>query len=86
MSDKKDFFNGCLNGNWVEFEVKETKTNAVSDEDGVVAKATNRKDLETLLAELSEIKSSFERIEDNRIRLNNLMKFYKGDSILINTF
>ena len=65
--DKRDFFNGCFPGNWVEAEVMTTK------------QEQQRKDVATLLAELEEIKNSFEKIEEKKIRLQNLMKFYRGE-------
>jgi len=38
-----------------------------------------RKDLATLLQELSEIKQNIERVEEKQFRLANLMKFYTGE-------
>ena len=68
---KKDFFNGCFPANWVEVEAKEI----VREED----KIQHRKDVATLLAELEEIKNGFERLEEKKIRLQNLMMFYRGE-------
>lgn len=65
--DKKDFFNGCFPGNWVEADIKQEK------------QEQQRKDVATLLAELEEIKNGFERIQEKQIRLQNLMKFYRGE-------
>ncbi len=65
--NKKDFFNGCFPGNWVEVEVKEE------------AKEQQRKDVATLLAELEEIKNGFEKLQEKQIRLQNLMNFYRGE-------
>ena len=72
--NKRDFFNGCFPSNWVEVEVEpkveksEQQTNSYQ-----------RKDVATLLAELEDIKNAFERIEEKKIRLQNLMMFYRGD-------
>lgn len=38
-----------------------------------------RKDLATLLGELEEIKQNIEVVEEKRLRLANLVKFYSGD-------
>ncbi len=65
--NKRDFFNGCFPGNWVEAEIKKEN------------KEQQRKDVATLLAELEEIKNGFERIQEKQIRLQNLMKFYRGE-------
>lgn len=69
---KKDFFNGCFPANWVEVNV--TKENKEE-----VKKEQQRKDVATLLAELEEIKNGFEKIEEKKLMLQNLMKFYRGE-------
>lgn len=69
---KKDFFNGCFPANWVEID-----TNAAVQEE--VKKEQQRKDVATLLAELEEIKNGFEKLEEKKLRLQNLMKFYRGE-------
>lgn len=66
---KRDFFNGCLPGNWVEADMNKN----------IINKQEQRKDVATLLAELEEIKNHFEKLEEKKIRLQNLMRFYKGD-------
>ena len=38
-----------------------------------------RKNLATLLGELEEIKKNIEVVEEKRLRLANLVKFYSGD-------
>lgn len=68
---KKDFFNGCFPANWVEVETKDKVREEV--------KTIQRKDVATLLAELEEIKNGFERLEEKKIRLQNLMNFYRGE-------
>ncbi len=69
MSNRRDFFNGCLPGNWTEAEVNKEEQK----------EERQRKDLATLLAELEEIKNGFEKIQEKQIRLQNLMKFYRGE-------
>lgn len=72
MDNRRDFFNGCLPGNWTEADVNTTKKEEKREE-------RQRKDLATLLAELEEIKNGFEKIQEKQIRLQNLMKFYRGE-------
>lgn len=72
--DKRDFFNGCFPANWVEVEPKTEKVEVHSDK--------HRKDVATLLAELEDIKNTFERIEEKKIRLQNLMRFYRGELLV----
>lgn len=67
MSNRKDFFNGCFPANWVEVDIKDKE------------EIHQRKDVATLLAELEEIKNGFEKIQEKQIRLQNLMKFYRGE-------
>ena len=69
MNNRRDFFNGCLPGNWTEAEVNKEEQK----------EERQRKDLATLLAELEEIKKGFEKIQEKQIRLQNLMKFYRGE-------
>ena len=69
MNNRHDFFNGCLPGNWTEAEVNKKEQK----------EERQRKDLATLLAELEEIKNGFEKIQEKQIRLQNLMKFYRGE-------
>ncbi len=69
MNNRRDFFNGCLPGNWTEAEVNKEEQK----------EERQRKDLATLLAELEEIKNGFEKIQEKQIRLQNLMKFYRGE-------
>lgn len=71
MDNKKDFFNGCFPGNWVEVDLKK--------EEIVQKQEQQRKDVATLLAELEEIKNGFEKLQEKQIRLQNLMQFYRGE-------
>ncbi len=71
MDNRRDFFNGCLPGNWTEAEVSKSEIKEKEER--------QRKDLATLLAELEEIKNGFEKIQEKQIRLQNLMKFYRGE-------
>ena len=69
MNNRRDFFNFFLPGNWTEAEVNKEEQK----------EERQRKDLATLLAELEEIKNGFEKIQEKQIRLQNLMKFYRGE-------
>lgn len=68
---KKEFFNGCFPADWVEVDTKTEKEE--------VKQIQQRKDVATLLAELEEIKNVFEKLEEKKLRLQNLMKFYRGE-------
>ena len=93
MSNKKDYFNNCFSPNWIEvdletvdrqqkevIEVSESDYNLVRTykrKDSLENK--QRKDLNTLLRELDEIKQNIERVAEKQHRLANLMSFYTGD-------
>ena len=71
--DKRRFMDGCFCGNWVDVEVKKDS----GEQHGDYSERT-RKDLQTLLEELEEIKKNFERITEKQIFLDNLVKFNEG--------
>lgn len=77
MSNKKDFKNGCFSPNWVEVNLEEVKTQQVTKEERLESK--RRKDLNTLLKELDEIKQNIERVAEKQHRLANLSAFYSGE-------
>ena len=93
MSNKKDYLNKCFSPNWIEvdletvdrqqkevIEVSESDYNLVRTykrKDSLENK--QRKDLNTLLRELDEIKQNIERVAEKQHRLANLMSFYTGD-------
>ena len=93
MSNKKDYFNKCFSPNWIEvdletvdrqqkevIEVSESDYNLVRTyerKDSLENK--QRKDLNTLLRELDEIKQNIERVAEKQHRLANLMSFYTGE-------
>ena len=93
MSNKKDYLNRCFSPNWIEvdletvdrqqkevIEVSESDYNLVRTykrKDSLENK--QRKDLNTLLRELDEIKQNIERVAEKQHRLANLMSFYTGD-------
>ena len=93
MSNKKDYLNKCFYPNWIEvdldsvnrqqkevLEVSETDENLVRTyERKDNLETRQRKDLDTLLKELDEIKQNIERVAEKQHRLKNLMSFYTGE-------
>lgn len=76
MSEKKDYLNKCFSPNWIEVDLEEVQRQQVVRE---VTLETRRKDLDTLLRELDEIKQNIERAAEKQHRLANLMGFYTGE-------
>ena len=94
MSNKKDYFNKCFSPNWIEVDLEtvdrqqkevtqtgnESYKNVSTYENREVRlEERRRKDLNTLLRELEEIKQNIERVAEKQHRLANLMSFYTGD-------
>ena len=66
--NKRHYMDGCLCGNWVDVEVNED-SQASSFEHNY-----QRKDLQTLLDELEEIKRNIERIAEKERILEDLLR------------
>ena len=93
MTNKKDYLNKCFSPNWIEINLETIqdpqKEVIVVSNAGNESVDTNerkesletrkRKDLETLLKELEQIKQNIERVAEKQHRLANLMSFYTGD-------
>ena len=93
MSNKKDYLNKCFSPNWIEvdletvdrqqkevIEVSESDYNLVRTQERKDSlENKRRKDLNTLLRELDEIKQNIERVAEKQHRLANLMSFYTGE-------
>ena len=93
MSNKKDYLNKCFSPNWIEvdletvdrqtkevIEVSKSDYNLVhTNERKESLETRRRKDLNTLLRELDEIKQNIERVAEKQHRLKNLMSFYSGE-------
>lgn len=92
MSNKKDYLNKCFSPNWIEVDLEtvnrqQKEVNEVSESDNLVRtherkeslETRRRKDLNTLLRELDEIKQNIERVAEKQHRLANLMSFYNGE-------
>lgn len=77
MSAKKDFQNKCFSPNWIEVDLEEVTRQHVKREERLESK--RRKDLNTLLKELDEIKQNIEKVAEKQHRLANLMGFYSGE-------
>ena len=77
MSTKKDFENRCFSPNWLEVDLEEVAKQQITRE--VRLEHKRRKDLNTLLKELEEIKQNIEKVAEKQHRLANLMGFYSGE-------
>ncbi len=77
MTNKQDFKNNCFSPNWIEVDLEEARMAQTVREERLESK--RRKDLNTLLKELDEIKSNIERAAEKQHRLANLMGFYSGE-------
>ena len=92
---KKEFLNKCFSPNWIEIDLDEISAQTAKEVSNssdldvqktqeqynkeVRLESRRRKDLNTLLKELSEIKESIERAAEKQHRLANLMSFYTGE-------
>lgn len=91
MGTKQDYNNNCFSPNWLEVDLedirnRQTERSASKDEiysvdvkKEVSLESNRRKDLNTLLRELDEIKHNIEKVAEKQHRLANLMGFYSGE-------
>ncbi len=93
MTNKKDYLNKCFSPNWIEVDLEtvdrqQKEVIEVSESDYNLVRTLERKespenrqrkDLDTLLRELDEIKQNIERVAEKQHRLKNLMSFYTGE-------
>ena len=77
MSIEKEYKNKCFSPNWLEVDLSEVEEGQVAKEERLESR--RRKDLNTLLKELDEIKQNIERAAEKQHRLANMMKFYTGE-------
>ncbi len=75
MSIKKEYDGKCFSPNWLEVDLDNTETQTVKEER---LESKQRKDLNTLLKELEEIKQNIEKAAEKQHRLANLMSYYSG--------
>ena len=92
-NNKKDYFNKCFSPNWIEVDLEtvdrqQKEVIEVSESDYNLVRTyerkeslenRQRKDLNTLLRELDEIKQNIEKVAEKQHRLTNLMRFYSGE-------
>ena len=80
MSNKKYFKDNCFTPNWIEFNLDEVQAQTqVETEKEVSLETLHRKDVNTLLRELDEIRQNIEGVAEKQQRLANLMSFYTQD-------
>ena len=88
--NRKEYENRCFSPNWVEIDVSQIEESVqkevqltnndvlhINKEERLESK--RRKDLNTLLKELDEIKKNIEKVAEKQHRLANLMRFYTGE-------
>ena len=73
---RKEYENKCFAPNWIEIDLAEVEQQTSKEER---LESKRRKDLNTLLKELEEIKQNIERVAEKQHRLANLMSFYTGE-------
>lgn len=78
MTRKEEYINKCFSPDWIEVDLA-----AINEERQTVKEERlenkRRKDLNTLLRELEEIKQGIEKAAEKQHRLANLMSFYTGE-------
>ena len=77
---KKEYENRCFSPNWLEIDISQSaeSSDTVNNKE-VRLESRRRKDLNTLLKELDEIKTNIEKAVEKQRRLANLMGFYTGE-------
>lgn len=82
--NRKEYENRCFSPSWIDSDEvirqaseKRTTEGQTVKEDRLESK--RRKDLNTLLKELEEIKYNIEKAAEKQHRLANLMSFYTGE-------
>ena len=76
MTTEHDYHNNCFSPNWIEVSLEEIERQAVKEER---LESKQRKDLDTLLKELDEIRQTIENAAEKQHRLANLMRFYTSE-------
>ena len=92
--NKKNYLNKCFTPNWLEVDLEtvdrqQKEVVEVSESDYYLVhnykrkesleKRKRRKDLDTLIRELNEIKQNIEKVAEKQHQLANLMNFYKNE-------
>ena len=95
MSNKEDYLKNCFSPNWIEVDLEtvdrqQKEVIEVSESDQNLVRTQKRKeslenrqrkDLNTLLRELDEIKQNIEKVAEKQHQLANLMSFYNKDFV-----
>ena len=78
MNRKEEYNKRCFSPDWIEVDLaaKSEERQTVKEER---LESKRRKDLNTLLKELDEIKQGIEKAAEKQHRLANLMSFYTGE-------
>ena len=76
MTTERDYSNNCFSPNWIEVRLEDV-TAQTAKEDSLEGR--RRKDLNTLLKELEDIRQTIEKAAEKQHRLANLMQFYTGE-------
>ena len=80
MTTKEDFKNNCFSPNWIEVDLNEVaECSETSLNKEVRLESKQRKNLNTLLKELDEIRQNIEKVAEKQHRLANLIGFYQGE-------
>lgn len=75
---KKEFQKKCFSPNWLEVDLSDNKQEYTQQKEARL-ESNRRKDLNTLLKELEEIKNNIEKAAEKQRKLADLMKFYTGE-------
>ena len=76
MTTERDYSNNCFSPNWIEVRLEDV-TAQTAKEDSLEGR--RRKDLNTLLKEIEDIRQTIEKAAEKQHRLANLMQFYTGE-------
>lgn len=85
MSNKKVYKENCFTPNWIEFDLEEIQRQTqlqtqiqsqAQSEKEVSLETQQRKDVNTLLRELDEIRQNIEKVAEKQQKLAELMSFY----------
>ena len=76
MSIEKNYKNKCFSPDWLEVDLGDVEGQTAKEDR---LESRQRKDLNTLLKELEEIKKNIEKAAEKQHRLANLMGYYTGE-------
>ena len=76
MTTERNYNYNCFSPNWIEVQLDDV-VSQVKKEGSL--EGLRRKDLNTLLKELDDIRQTIEKAAEKQHRLANLMQFYSGE-------